>query len=450
MTESPPSAPDTSGHRARLRARFLSGDPSAMNEVGLVELLLTYAIPRRDVRLLAETLIAQFGSVAALLSAEPKALQKVRGINEGTAVLFKLVQALAQDEPQLSEADEKRPLPPPTSEDQPLLAPPFADPMVAHVTETVAENAAGASVSSALHEDAAPAAKPPAVGKLQVSNGYSLDPAQIARLLTYIQEHPTVRKFARRDLMEGTGLAEGQIESLTSIAVGMRLITPLTGLLTPFGRLLCQQDLFMEAIQTLEVCHFLGAGNPRNLIWHEVFNELLLQRKSLDQAGWSAWLRQKLSGQYSKHSLMKHVAAEVRFVLDAYTVRSLRKLNLIERQPDQTLAIRRCTTLQQPSLAAMIYWMGDQHNARLVSFEEIQAAPGSPGRLFGLDAPSLKQMIELLHQKGWLRYEVRHGLDQVRLIDGFNALEFLAAGYEGRDPELVSHSTPPPNQPLLL
>ena len=43
-------------------------------------------------------------------------------------------------------------------------------------------------------------------------------------------------------------------------------------------------------------------------------------------------------------------------------------------------------------------------------------------------------MVEVLHQKGWIRFEVRHGLDQVRLIEGFQALEFLTAAYEGRQP----------------
>jgi hypothetical protein len=59
-------------------------------------------------------------------------------------------------------------------------------------------------------------------------------------------------------------------------------------------------------------------------------------------------------------------------------------------------------------------------------------------------------MVEALHQKGWIRYEVRHGLDQIRLIDGFEPLEFLAAGYENRDPEPKSKPDESGGERLLL
>jgi hypothetical protein len=161
-------------------------------------------------------------------------------------------------------------------------------------------------------------------------------------------------------------------------------------------------------------------------------------------------LREKLAGQYSDRSLVKHIAGEVRFVVDAYTVKNFKKLNLIYETPDKTLALRRYTALQPLTLAAMIYWIGKQHEARLVSFEEIQAAPGSPGRIFGLDASSMRLMVETLHQRGWIRYEVRHGLDQVRLIDGFEPLEFLAAGYENREPEPTAKPDDPIGERLLF
>jgi DNA repair protein RadC len=41
------------GHRDRLRERFLRGEESALTDEKLLELLLTYAIPQKDVRPLA-------------------------------------------------------------------------------------------------------------------------------------------------------------------------------------------------------------------------------------------------------------------------------------------------------------------------------------------------------------------------------------------------------------
>ena len=218
--------------------------------------------------------------------------------------------------------------------------------------------------------------------------------------------------------------------------------------ITPWGALLHRYDLFFESVITLEFCHFLGAGSARNLVWHLIFNELLFSEKPIDQAGWSNWLRERLAGQYSDCSLGKHLAHEVRFVFDAYTIKNFKKLNLLIETPDKTIALRRYTALLPLTLAAMIYWVGDEHEARLVSFSELQAEPGSPGRIFGLDASSLRQMVEVLHQKGWIRYEVRHGLDQIRLIDGFQPLEFLSAAYENREPEIQAKPEEP--EPLLL
>jgi hypothetical protein len=59
-------------------------------------------------------------------------------------------------------------------------------------------------------------------------------------------------------------------------------------------------------------------------------------------------------------------------------------------------------------------------------------------------------MVETLHQRDWVRYEVRHGLNQVRLHEGYNSLEFLAAAYENRVPRAQVKPQPPVTDPLLL
>ncbi|MDP1069133.1 hypothetical protein, partial [Klebsiella pneumoniae] len=51
------------GHRQRLRERFLAGDENSRSEEALLELLLTYAIPQRDVQPLAKHLLEAFGGL---------------------------------------------------------------------------------------------------------------------------------------------------------------------------------------------------------------------------------------------------------------------------------------------------------------------------------------------------------------------------------------------------
>ena len=84
------------GHRDRLRSRLLTAGPEALAEYEMLELVLMQAIPRRDTKPLAKQLIARFGSFAAVLAAEPNALQEVKGVGEGVVAMLKIVQSAAQ------------------------------------------------------------------------------------------------------------------------------------------------------------------------------------------------------------------------------------------------------------------------------------------------------------------------------------------------------------------
>lgn len=424
--------PEHEGHRARLRERFLAEEAGARTEDALLELLLSYAIPQRDVQPLAKSLLARFGSLDAVLAADASALSQVNGIKDTSVTLLKLAHHLRATGHGCA-AEESSPLKPspvpdpavPTSVDPPPPSAP-ANPDTASVTRGATER------------------------KLQVSNGYNLDAAQLARLLHFIQDNPQARKITGAQLIEGSGLSKRQVENLVSIGTALGLITPRTQLLTPFGQLVVRHDIFLDHITTLEFCHFLAAGSMRHLVWFEVFNDLLATQKPMAQPAWSAWLREQLAGQYSQKSLMKHVAHEVRFVVDAYLVQNFKKLNLFAETPEKTYAVRRYAGLQPLTLAAIIYTVGARSGARVVPFADLHGQPGSPGRVFALDPATLRQLIETLHQREWLRYEVRHGLDQLRLIDGFEPLEFIAASYENRAPQPQVKPQPPVTDPLLL
>lgn len=84
-----------SGHRDRLRQRFLQSGAAAFQDYELLEMVLFAAIPRRDVKPIAKQLLKEFGSLSAVMGASVAELQKVRGLSENSAVLLKIVQALA-------------------------------------------------------------------------------------------------------------------------------------------------------------------------------------------------------------------------------------------------------------------------------------------------------------------------------------------------------------------
>lgn len=90
------SPPHYLGHRERLRERFRKGGADALGEYELLELILFRAMPRRDVKPLAKSLIARFGSFAEAISARPERLREIEGLGEAAIVELKIIEAAAK------------------------------------------------------------------------------------------------------------------------------------------------------------------------------------------------------------------------------------------------------------------------------------------------------------------------------------------------------------------
>ncbi|MCI5060629.1 MAG: DNA repair protein RadC [Alphaproteobacteria bacterium] len=93
MAEPVPTKPHYTGHRDRLRQRFIEGGADALPDYELLELILFMAIPRRDVKPVAKDLIDRFDDLNGVLSATPKELEGIKGISETTAITLKAIQA---------------------------------------------------------------------------------------------------------------------------------------------------------------------------------------------------------------------------------------------------------------------------------------------------------------------------------------------------------------------
>lgn len=80
-----------SGHRQRMRSRFLETGFAGFEPHQVIEMILFYTCPRKDTNELAHRLINHFGSVAGILDADVSELTAISGITENTAVLFKII-----------------------------------------------------------------------------------------------------------------------------------------------------------------------------------------------------------------------------------------------------------------------------------------------------------------------------------------------------------------------
>ena len=84
------------GHRARLREQFLRAGLDSMSDVQVLELLLFFAIPRRDTNPIAHRLLERFGSLAAVFEAPVTEISRVEGVGESAALLLSLVPQAAR------------------------------------------------------------------------------------------------------------------------------------------------------------------------------------------------------------------------------------------------------------------------------------------------------------------------------------------------------------------
>ena len=85
-----------SGHRERVRRRFLEEGLDGFQDYEALEMLLFYAVPRQDTKPVAKRLIEQFGSLHAVFHATPGKLMQEGGLTEPAAALIAMLPQLAR------------------------------------------------------------------------------------------------------------------------------------------------------------------------------------------------------------------------------------------------------------------------------------------------------------------------------------------------------------------
>ena len=82
------------GHRERLRSRYIQAGENGLPDYDMLELLLTYAIQRRDVKPIARRLLDRFHNLSGILDANLDDLCRIEGIGTNSALLITLIRNL--------------------------------------------------------------------------------------------------------------------------------------------------------------------------------------------------------------------------------------------------------------------------------------------------------------------------------------------------------------------
>ncbi len=75
---------NNNGHRKRLKEKYEKAGLKALHDYEILELLLIYAIPRKDCKPIAKDLMSRFQTIGRVLKASPSELLQVDGLGEST------------------------------------------------------------------------------------------------------------------------------------------------------------------------------------------------------------------------------------------------------------------------------------------------------------------------------------------------------------------------------
>ena len=85
------SKKDNQGHRERIREKFLNNGIDGFAEYEILELLLTYCIPRKDTKPIAKELLNKFKSLDNVFKASFDKLSAIDGLGKNTIAFLKLM-----------------------------------------------------------------------------------------------------------------------------------------------------------------------------------------------------------------------------------------------------------------------------------------------------------------------------------------------------------------------
>ena len=85
------SEKDNQGHRERIREKFFNNGIDGFAEYEILELLLTYCIPRKDTKPIAKELLNKFKSLDNVFKADLDKLSAIDGLGKNTVTFLKLI-----------------------------------------------------------------------------------------------------------------------------------------------------------------------------------------------------------------------------------------------------------------------------------------------------------------------------------------------------------------------
>jgi DNA repair protein RadC len=89
-------SPHYFGHRTRIKERFLKSPRGTFSELELLEMILFWSIPRKDVKPIAKTLIKSFGNLTGIVNANYDKLINTKELSHHTIINILLLKEILE------------------------------------------------------------------------------------------------------------------------------------------------------------------------------------------------------------------------------------------------------------------------------------------------------------------------------------------------------------------
>lgn len=269
--------------------------------------------------------------------------------------------------------------------------------------------------------------------KLQLTNGFFLDFAQIARMVAYAAEHEEQARILAKDYAQGIGLAIRRIEHLGSLAVALGLLRSRVLTASRLGRLLSQRDPYLDDLGTLWLLHYVISSDGHHIVWNRVVNQVIPANSRLSTAIARPYF-DDLMQLYSERTMDKHLRKELSAVWNAYTEQAFAHLDYLRAESEQ-IYVRGGGVPIPPLIflaAVLLYRERYATNAATIDIPVLANATNSPGCVFGISQRQIRDLLDAARGRGGIYVESRADLDQVRFPSDRGFLDTVQQYFEER------------------
>lgn len=95
MSKSNLAKPDYIGHRQRIKEKYEKSGMEGWLDYEVLELALSYALPRKDTKTIAKELLTRFKTLNGILDADRRELQGINGVSKHSALFLNLLKDIS-------------------------------------------------------------------------------------------------------------------------------------------------------------------------------------------------------------------------------------------------------------------------------------------------------------------------------------------------------------------